>query len=299
MKGTYLNDKFFSRLETLSLNLRKDLLGYFGGKHLVSKYGQTVEFADYREYQLGDDIRRIDWNLYSRFEKYFLKLFTDERQMHVQIFLDCSASMGKNDPKKAAYAIAATAAMGFLAVHNMDKLSFNLMKEDRSENPYGTIVGKNSFFRAITELEELGFDGETNIEACITGCPDTSYGNGLSVIVSDFFTEKDWKKAVNYLRYKNRQVLLVQILTPDEDDPAYDGRINLIDSESVDISDEKNMKMRITRSMQRAYAEALRDFKQEIKSFCAKRGADYITVRTDMPIEKVLFGELMKAGIMS
>ena len=78
MKGSYLNDEFFSRLETLSLELRADLAGFFGGKHLVRTYGQTVEFADYREYALGDDIRRIDWNLYSRFEKYFLKLFTDE-----------------------------------------------------------------------------------------------------------------------------------------------------------------------------------------------------------------------------
>ena len=75
--------------------------------------------------------------------------------------------------------------------------------------------------------------------------------------------------------------------------------MNLIDSEAVDISDDKNMKLRITRSMQRAYAEALRDFKQDIRTFCSKRGADYITVRTDMPIEKVLFGELLKSGIMS
>ena len=81
MSVSYLNDKFFARLETLSLNLRSNLTGYFGGKHLVSTYGQTVEFADFREYQLGDDIRRIDWNLYSRFEKYYLKLFTDERQI--------------------------------------------------------------------------------------------------------------------------------------------------------------------------------------------------------------------------
>ena len=107
------------------------IAGYFGGKHLVNTYGQTVEFADYREYQLGDDIRRIDWNLYRRFEKHFLKLFTDERQMQVQIFLDCSASMGKENPKKGAYAEAAAAAMGFLAVHNMDKVTFNLMKGER------------------------------------------------------------------------------------------------------------------------------------------------------------------------
>ena len=74
MKSAYLNDEFFSRLETLALNLRADLNGYFGGKHFVRSYGQTVEFADYREYQLGDDIRRIDWNLFSRFEKYFIRL---------------------------------------------------------------------------------------------------------------------------------------------------------------------------------------------------------------------------------
>ena len=106
MKGSYLNDQFFSRLETLSLHLKSNLAGYFGGKNRVNSYGQTVEFADFREYQLGDDIRRIDWNLYSRFEKYFLKLFTDERQMQVQIFLDCSASMGKDNPEKFNYAIA-------------------------------------------------------------------------------------------------------------------------------------------------------------------------------------------------
>ena len=149
MKNSYLNDGFFSRLETLALNLKADLRGFFGGKHLVRTYGQTVEFADYREYMLGDDIRRIDWNLYSRFEKFFLKLFTDERQMHVQIFLDCSASMGKEDPKKGNYAVAVAAALGFLAVHNMDKLSLNLIKGDRAENPFGTIVGKTSFFQNV------------------------------------------------------------------------------------------------------------------------------------------------------
>ena len=116
MAVSYLNDKFFSRLETLSLELKSSLAGYFGGKHLVKTYGQTVEFADYREYQLGDDIRRIDWNLFSRFEKYFLKLFTDERQMQIQIFLDCSASMGKDNPEKAAYAMAAAAALDALQV---------------------------------------------------------------------------------------------------------------------------------------------------------------------------------------
>ena len=194
MALSYLNDGFFSRLETLALNLRADLVGFFGGKHLVRTYGQTVEFADYREYMLGDDIRRIDWNLYSRFEKYFLKLFTDERQMHTQIFLDYSASMWMADPRKGAYAVGVAAALGFLSVHNMDKVSFKLMKGERAEDPFGTIVGKQSFFRAMNELEKMEFSEDADISAAVTGCLDTGSRDGLTVIISDFFTEHDWKR---------------------------------------------------------------------------------------------------------
>ena len=299
MKNSYINDGFFSRLETLALNLKADLRGFFGGKHLVRTYGQTVEFADYREYMLGDDIRRIDWNLYSRFEKFFLKLFTDERQMHVQIFLDCSASVGKEDPRKGEYAVAVAAALGFLSVHNMDKVSFNLIKGDKAENPYGTIVGKTSFFRAISELESVKFDGDADLEKAITSCPNTGSSDGLTVIISDFFTKTDWKKAVDYLTYKKRQVLLVQLMTPDELDPVYDGRLNLIDAEAEDLTDSRNMKLRITRSLQIAYQEALKDFKADLKSFCVSRGAEFIAIDTDKSIEKMLFGELLKVGIMA
>ena len=298
MKNSYLSDEFFSRLETLALNLKAELAGFFGGKHLVRTYGQTVEFADYREYMLGDDIRRIDWNLYSRFEKFYLKLFTDERQMHIQIFLDCSASMGKNNPAKAAYSVGVAGALGFLAVHNMDKVSFKLIKGEKAEDPFGTIVGKKSFFRAISELENLEFTEEADLGEAITRCP-TGTNDGLTVIISDFMTDSNWKKAVDYLLYKKRQVMLVQIMSPDEVDPLYSGRINLIDSESADLSDEKNMKLRITRSMQLAYEEALHDFIGELKTFCMSRGADFVSVTSDKPIERVLFGELLKVGIMS
>jgi len=298
MKCSYLNDGFFSRLEALTLELRANLGGFFGGKHLVRTYGQTVEFADYREYMLGDDIRRIDWNLYSRFEKFFLKLFTDERQMHTQIFLDCSASMGKNTPEKAEYAIAIAAALGYLSVHNMDKVSFKLIKEDRADDPFGTIVGKRAFFNAMSAIDSLEFDGDCDLKNAIINTPNPGNNDGLTVIISDFFTDSDWKSAVDYLCYKKRQVLLIQIVTPDEIDPSYTGRVNLIDSESVDLSDLRNMKMKIDRSFQKAYQEALEDHLADIKTFCNSRDAAFISVCTDQPIEKVLFQELMKVGII-
>lgn len=297
MKGSYLNDAFFNRLETCALRLRADLSGFFGGKHLVRTYGQTVEFADYREYMLGDDIRRIDWNLYSRFEKYFIRLFTDERQMHTQIFLDCSASMCKADPDKANYAVAMAAALGFLSVHNMDKVSFGLIRGDRAENPFGLLVGKRAFFRAVSELETLTFSGDSDIGAAVTGCA-TGTRDGLTVIISDFFTDSDWRKAVNFLKYRNRQVLLVQVMTREELDPTYNGHVSLIDSESGDLMDDRNMKMRITRGMLSAYGEAMKDFQDEIAHFCASRDVGFMSVNTQEPIERVLFGELLKVGIL-
>ena len=298
MKGSYLNDEFFSRLETLSLEMRADLAGFFGGKHLLKTYGQTVEFADYREYALGDDIRRIDWNLYCGFEKFFLKLFTDERQMHTQIFIDCSASMGKDNPQKAAFTVGIAAALGYLSVHNMDKVSYKLIKGNHAEDPFGTIVGKRAFFSAMTGLENLTFDGESDIGAAVVGCENTGNNDGLTLIISDFFTDSDWRRAIDYLSYKKRQVLLVQVMTPEERDPTYSGRVNLIDSEAEDLTDTKNMKMNIDISAQLAYEEALKDLESDLYNFCVSRGATFITIPTDQPIEKVLFKELLKVGIV-
>lgn len=299
MKGSILNDAFFSRLETLALEMRPDLAGFFGGKHLVRTYGQTVEFADYREYQLGDDIRRIDWNLYSRFEKYFLKLFTDERQMHTQIFIDCSASMGRDNEEKADYAIAIAAALGYLSVHNMDKVSFKLMKGEKSEDPFGTIVGKRAFFNAISTLSELEFDGESDLREAVVNTPNTGSNDGLTVIISDFFTDSQWQKAVDYLCYKKRQVLLIQVVTPEEVDPSYTGRVHLVDIESAALEDERNMKIKIDRAFQNAYELAMDEIQEDLRSFCNSRGASYITLCTDQPIEKALFKELLKVGVMA
>ena len=189
--------------------------------------------------------------------------------------------------------------MGCLAIHNMDKVSFNIMRGNKSENNYGTLIGKNSFFRVINDLKTLEFEDDVDLEKCVTSCSDTSVGNGLAIIISDFFTESNWKKAVDYLLYKRRQVLLLQVNTPEELDPTYDGRVNLIDSEAVDVSDPKNLKIKVTNSMQRAYIEAIAEFKQDIKEFCSKRDVEYVSFSTDTPIEKALFRELLKVGIVS
>ena len=298
MSNPYINGAFFSRLETQALRLKNDLIGFFGGKHRTDKYGQTVEFADYREYMLGDDIRRIDWNLYSRFEKYYIRLFTDERQMAVNIYIDCSASMGKDLPQKGQYAVALGAGLGFLAVHSMDKVAFKPIHERQADDSGGTIVGKSAFFRAVRKLESINFAGDSYLSEAIVGSAEKGSRDGLTVIISDFLTDNDWKRAVDFLRYKGRQVLLVQVLAKEEAAPAYTGRVNLIDSEALDMEDPRNMKMKINSGHYRAYAQALNAIKEDIRGYCKRRRADFVSVCTDTPIEKAIFRELMKIGVL-
>ncbi len=296
MGAKVIDGKFLNRLEAAALYVRNNMQGYFGGNHQTHFHGSTVEFADYREYVLGDDIRRIDWNLYSRFEKHYIKLFVDERQMHIQTFLDCSASMQKADENKALYAMRIAAAIGYLSVRNMDRTSIRLIKGDVAEDLCGTITGKNSFFRGIGKFDDLQFKGSTDLEKAIINCPSPGSNNGLTVIISDFMTESNWKKAVDYLLFQKRQVMLIQVLSPEEVDPEYNGRIRLVDLEASDPLDDRHMKMKITKSHIKAYKEALKDFIDDIKRFCSSREVDFISVTCDEPIEKLLFERMYLTG---
>lgn len=298
MADKVIDDNFFNRLERAALYVRKDMKGYFGGNHQTKYYGSTVEFADYQEYALGDDIRRIDWNLYSRFEKYFIKLFVDDRQMHIQTFLDCSASMQKANSEKAVYAMRVAAAVSFLSVQNMDRTSIKLIKGDVAEDFCGVVTGKNSLFKGLKKFEDLQFKGTSDLEKAIIGCPSVGTSNGLTVIISDFMTESNWKRAVDYLIYNKRQVMLVQVLSPEDVNPAYSGRIRLVDYEAEDPLDDRNFKMKITRAHLRAYSEAYNEFIDDIKGFCASRNVDYVFAVCDEPVEKILFEKMYKVGVV-
>ncbi len=291
MKRRILDGAFLDRLDAASLLLKNPMTGYFGGGRKARSYGNTVEFADFREYFPGDDIRRIDWNVYARFEKYFIRLFTDERQMHNHILVDLSASMACGEPEKAQAALRIAAAFGYLSVSAMDRVTFKLLKGDKAEDIGVTVYNKDSFYRAAQVLEDVEFEGETDLEASIVGIENPGYDDGLTIIISDFLTESNWKKAVDYLTYKRREVLMIQVLSPDELYPNFDGRVHMVDSESISFDDPKNMRMRVTRKMVEAYQRAFDDYEKELIDFCASREATFFTVSSDDPIEKVIFGK--------
>ena len=298
MKRQIITDSFISRLEAIVFNMKTAMSGFFGGMHKTKSYGSTVEFADFREYVLGDDLRRIDWNLFSRFEKFFIKLFTDERQMHIQIFIDCSASMAFKNSSKDEFVIQAAAALGYLAVQNMDKVSIKLIHGDKAEDLCGVISGKNQFIRALNQLEEVKFYGTAKIDKAIIGCENPGYSDGMTVIISDFLTDDNWKSGVDYLLYRHREVMLCQVLDQQEVSPTYKGRNMLFDVESDDRNDDRHMKLNITKGDYEAYLKALDDYLKDIQTFVNKRGLSYLHGISNEPVEKLFFEQLYESGVI-
>ena len=298
MKRRILDGDFLDRLDAATLLLKNPMTGFFGGGRKARSYGNTVEFADFREYFAGDDIRRIDWNVYARLEKYFIRLFTDERQMHNQVYIDCSASMACGKPEKATAALRVAAAFGYLSVDSMDRVSYKLIKGDKVVDLGVKVTNKSSFYSAAQALEEVEFEGEVDLGTSILTEESPGRDDGLTILISDFFTESNWKKAIDFLLYNKREVMLIQVLSPDEMYPDFDGRVHLVDSEALDLGDGKNMRMAITKKMMAAYQKALNDYEEEIVDFCTKRNITFLSVMSDDPIEKVIFEKGYEAEVI-
>lgn len=289
---------FIAMLEARDLRIQNPMNGMFGGNRRSRAYGSSAEFADFREYAPGDDLRRIDWNLYARFEKLYMKLFVDERQLHHNIYIDASASMDWGEPNKAHIALKLAAAIGYLSVQAMDRVSFYAIHEDSCEDLCQTIIGREAFYNAANILNTVDFYGDGDIGAAFETLENPGNGDGISVIISDFLTDSDWKSAVDKLLYHNREVYLIQVLSRDEITPDISGKVLMLDAESLDEDDGRNYRSEVTRSSVKAYEEAFLYHQKEIKQFCAARNVGFINVCSDESVERMLFQKATEVGLI-
>lgn len=293
-----IDDAFISMLEARDLHINNPMNGLFGGTRRSRGYGSSVEFADYREYAPGDDLRRVDWNLYGRFEKLFLKLFVDERQLHHRIYMDASASMNWGKPNKAHTMLQLAAALGYLSVQSMDRVSFWSIHTDICEDVCQRVASREAFYDAANRLNSVSFYGEGDIGKAICSHETPGNDDGISVIISDFFTDSDWKAAVDYLLYHKREIYLIQVLSRDEIAPGMRGKVLMLDAEAVAEEDERNYRTELTRSSMKAYAKAFAYHQNDIKQFCASRNVGFVTVCSDESVERMLFEKATEVGLI-
>lgn len=287
MPGSPIIDSaFLASLEALTLYVRTTMNGRLGGAHRSRAVGSSTDFLDYREYVPGDDLRRIDWNLFARLDKHYVKQFAAERQHRTHIYLDCSASMAA-DEQKASMALRLAAACGFLSVQSLDRAEFRLLSGASCRSLCGALSGREAFYQAARMLESVSFSGETELGRALLADPDPGFDDGLSIVISDFFSEEDsWHSAVDRLLFRRREVILIALLSPEEAEPQYSGPLSLLSVERPAARD--GLRLRVDRGALQAYRQAVAAFRAELSAFCASRGVTLVEARSDEPIERII-----------
>ncbi len=296
MKKFVINEAFLSNLDILETLLKNNVAGMFGGNKQsrnLTSFGSSSDFADYRDYLPGDDTNKIDWNAYARFDKLYLKLFMDERQLHTRIYIDASRSMDYGKGQKAEQAVALAAALAYMAVNEMDRVSVYMIKNKEVVELIPPTMGKDAYFDRIGKLNEIEFDGDSYIGEAILPSA-VGQGDGMSIILSDFLTENDYETAIDHLVTKKRDVFCIQILSREELNPRFSGKMHLFDSENMDLTYKKN----IDRDIVRAYRAALEYATDRLRNYCLARGANYLLAAADDDIGEILFGKLSDMGVV-
>ena len=288
-----INEELLSQIELLQSLLKNNAAGMFGGNHKSRSYGSSCEFADYRDYLPGDDTTKLDWNLYARFEKLYMKLFLDERQMHTRIYIDASRSMEYGDAQKAEQALQFAALFAYLSICEMDKVSVYVIKDRQVHEIIRSIVGKESYLSAILALNEITFDGDSYISDALVP-ENVGYGDGMSIIISDFLTDNNYELAIDHLTDKRRDVMCLQILSREELKPQIRGKVHFFDSENAGLFYRKN----IDREIIKAYKEALSYATDRIRNYCNARGAGYLLATAEDAPGDIFCEKLVDLGVL-
>ena len=293
MKKVVIDEAFLSQLEQIETVLKNNLNGMFGGNRRSKNFGSSCEFADYRDYMPGDDVTKIDWNAYARFDKLYEKLYFDERQMHTRIYIDTSRSMIHGSEEKAVAAIRLAAAFAYLSVSEMDKVSIYAIRGGELVEIISGMVGKDSYLNCVGKLNQIEFDLDSKIGEAIA--PSTvGRGDGYSIVISDFLTDDNYESAIDRFAEQKRDILCVQVLSREELNPQLRGKMHLFDSENQ----AKFFRKKIDRDVVRAYKDALKYVTDRIRLYCESRGGAYLLAPAYATLPEIFFENLMDMGVV-
>ena len=288
---TLLDNTTLSRLERMRLVPARRLTNRRQGAHLSGKGGTSTEFSDYRDYVEGDDIRYVDWNIFSRLHRPYVKLYRFEEEMHVVILLDASASMQFEGKFERARQLAA--AFGVMGLMNDERVSaFSCSTSDDEPVMLSPCSGRASMNRLFDFLESLGEDGgDFPIEQAVEAVLKRHRGRGIVVLLSDFLTFGDLARPLNLLHSAGLEIFGLQILSPTEVEPEIADDLRFVDAETgqtLDVSSGGDL-MTI-------YHEHRLALEQHLEDLCRRRGGRFLSIGSRDPLESILFDLLRRRG---
>jgi len=287
---TLLTPEFMAQLERLSLASRRPVHGWAAGQRRSRRSGHSVEFNDYRPYSAGDDPRHIDWNIYSRSDRLYVKLFVDDEDLSLHLLVDASASMRWGTPSKLEWASRLAAALGFIGLNGQERVGLTLLRE-RGGDGWAPARGRSRIGRLVQALTAASGSGGTNLNAALASYATRQRAGGIAVLISDLLDPQGYEAGLGALLENKMEVHLVHVLAPDELDPArrgeLSGDVRLVDAESGEAR-----LLTIDSAALAAYRERLATFLESAESFCHGRGIGYQRASSETPVEQLVLGPL-------
>lgn len=291
-----ITPELLRRLEQLQLLARRRSKSTSRGERRSKARGQSVEFADHRNYVSGDDLRYLDWNLYGRLDRLFLKLYEEERELPVTIFLDCSESMSFGEPSKFDFARQMAAAVGYVALCGYDRVSVRTFPDRPQEMAWRqslmSVRGRKSSLQYFRDLTQLTATGVADFNEALRRGAMQARQAGVAVVLSDFLDPSGYDRGLTSLVGRGFQVTAVQVLSPEEIAPTNFGDLRLVDAETGAETEVTFGRYRLE-----AYQTMVENYRRKLGEYCAGRGISFFSVSSADSIEQLLLKQLREAEV--
>ena len=287
-----LDPELMNQLDQLELISRKIFAGKLRGERRSKRRGESVEFADYRNYVVGDDLRFLDWNIYARLDTLFLKLFSQEEDLHVSLLFDVSKSMDYGSPHKGLYARQMAAALAYIGLVNFDRVSLYAFGEGLLYELPG-VRGRRLMHRVIDFLGRVGYEGGSDLASTSKQFAQRHPQPGIVLVFSDFIDKGGYEQGLRYLLGQRYDVYVVQLLSPQELEPSLAGDLQL-----RDLEDDDRAEITVSRALINRYKRNLQAYCAGLKEFATRRGIQYLFTSTQVGFDQVVLSYLRKRGLL-
>jgi uncharacterized protein (DUF58 family) len=287
----FFSNAFLMQLERLAFISKRSHIGAVKGERKSPRRGSSVEFADYRPYEVGDDLRYVDWNAFARLNRLYLKVFIDEEDLCIHLLLDASGSMDYGTPNKFRYAVRLAAALAFIGFVNLERVGVAVFR-DRVAEGWLPTRGRNQFLPIQEFLANLTPRGGTAFNDALRQYAQRAKDAGVAVVVSDFLDPAGYASGLRALMERRFDIHVLHLLAPDELHPMLGGDLELIDAETGEIRE-----VSVDAEVLRGYERQLATFISGVEGFCRSNELNYVRVVSDMPVEDLLLRRL-KGGLL-
>lgn len=294
---TFLDPAFLKRLERLTLVAHRTLRGLGRGDRRSKRHGGSVEFSDYRGYSWGDDVRRIDWHAFARFESLFLKLFVEEQDLSLHVLVDASPSMLAGEPRKLTYALRAAAALGYVALAAGDRLTLRSFVASTLGTAVGPLRGRSRLAHLLRHLELVERTaretGRTSLDEASRAFLARRPEAGVVLVISDFLDPAGHERPIARLASAGLEPFLLHVASRDEIEPRLGEDLDLVDAETGE-----SVSVSLDRAAVRTYAERFRAFATSLEASAKRHEIGYALAPTDVPFEALVL-ELCRRGALA